>query len=99
MGYEVDYTTIRDEFDRREQAIKDLKHWLGIKRYKDISRTALQEKAKGYQRHDIAVTMEMFAGINGYPIQVWLDYLGFYPQTPNTSQIVADAQAQTPNKG
>jgi hypothetical protein len=99
MAHEIDYSSIPDEFTRREQAFKDLKSWLGQTRYKKISRIALEEKAKGCNREFIEGSMSIFAGIEGYPVQVWLDYLGFAPKTPNTAPAHAETQANSGEVG
>lgn len=99
MAHEIDYDAIKDEFTRRETALKDLKGWLGAKRYKTASQIALQEKAKGYDREYMEGSMELFAGISGYPVTVWLDFLGFPQKTPNNPPAISETQANSGEVG
>lgn len=100
MGYEVDYSTIPNEFDRREQAMKDLKFQLGgTDRYKRLSRSMAEEKVQGATREVIKAGVEMLLGIIGYPVDVWLDYLGFPQQTPNNPVQLAQTQADAVKLG
>lgn len=96
MAYEIDYTTIADEFKRREQALKDLKNWLGPTTYKKASKLALEHKNEPNAREQLAISMSLFQGISGLPVEVWLDSLGIYPSTPITLSGSAETQATEP---
>jgi hypothetical protein len=84
MSYETNYDLITDELKRREQALKDLKSWLGTARFKKVSQAALVEKERGARREDMEASVSLFLGISGYPVTVWLDHLGYPPRTPKT---------------
>lgn len=100
MAHEIDYMTIADEFTRREQALKDLKQWVGgAAKFKKLSQIALEEKAKGYNRESMEASMSLFHGVSGLPVQVWLDFLGFAPRTPITPPKAAETQAKSGEVG
>lgn len=99
MAHEIDYDLITDEFKRREQALKDLKSWLGPARFKKASQTALAEKANGCNREVMEASIQLFLGLEGYPVTVWLDFLGFAPRTPKIPVQVAQTQAPTSEVG
>jgi hypothetical protein len=71
----------------------------GQARFKQLSQIALEEKAKGYDRASMEASMSLFHGVQGLPVQVWLDFLGFPPRTPNNPPNTAEAQANSQQLG
>jgi hypothetical protein len=69
----VDYSGL-DSSEKRKEAIEDLKKWLGIKKYEEL--TSKTKKAikdgKVVNRDGIHFAMS-FAGVEGYPVLVWIE--------------------------
>lgn len=100
MSYEINYNKITDEFSRREYALASLKDWLGGQEvFEKHSRTILADKKLCENRQFMAQCVSMFLGVSGYPVEVWLDYLGFPKETPNNPPATAETQANTEKVG
>lgn len=95
MAHEYDYNSIPNEELRKRKAVDDVRFWLG-KNFKAMSDVIKKESRDGMSRKMITININMFLGIQGYPVEIWLDELGVPKdpeQTPNNPSGTAETQA------
>jgi len=66
MHHDIHYTQGTEE-EKRAEALKDVREWLGAERY-----LLLVEAAAYYVPQAVRVWMG-FAGVQGYPVEVFID--------------------------
>lgn len=72
--YTVDYTVLKDETQKQNEAMKDIKSYLGD-RFENLN-TLLLEYVRDYgMTKDDFRSALAFAGIQGYPVGVWFERL------------------------
>lgn len=73
----VDYSRLPDG-ERQQKATNDLIAYLGLEKYQAISKDV---RSQPISRQSFINQLDMFAGISGYPAEVWADDLGLKKET------------------
>ena len=73
-SYEIDYGSLEGDA-KREQAIRDIKSYLGDVQYEKISEMLRAVLAEGKDDDDTIRFTLAFAGVRGYPVTAWLETL------------------------
>ena len=76
MHQEINYSKIADEAVRRAKALNDIKAYLGEDTFNNVNNGAKHDRDNGgLSRKFFIASLEMMAGIEGYPAEVWADDL------------------------
>jgi hypothetical protein len=69
----INYSALRgNEASRKAKALRDIKEWLGAKRYAKITAEFRAMKQPSRAGFHLQVS---FAGVSGYPVHVWYEEL------------------------
>jgi hypothetical protein len=79
MKYEINYTKIDNEGEKRAKAVKDIKNYLGTKTFNKIKKILLDCYAGRPTEKQLAIDL-WFVGIEGYPVQALAETL--WPAAP-----------------
>lgn len=91
----IDYNKITNPVQERAEAMKDIKEYLGAKKFKEINEIFIKD-ANQLTRKIVRFELSMFVGIDGYPVEAWLDTLGFpHDSFEECYQAAVDFIAQT----
>jgi len=71
--YTIDYSKLEGQ-SKIDTAIADIKSFLGIKKFKEV--TGLVKECKPPMTGEHFEMMVSFAGIQGYPAQAWAEHCG-----------------------
>ncbi len=73
MHYEVNYTHITDEAQKRKAAIRDCKNWLGRTKFERVCKGLVTDLQDG--RHpEILMDLLCIVGIQGYAARAFVEY-------------------------
>ena len=72
MKYEVDYSGITDEAAKQQKAIDDIISYQGQEWFDKVTQAARDEPI---ELQAFANMLDMFAGIEGYPVTAWHNYI------------------------
>jgi hypothetical protein len=82
MHNEIDYSQYANPGEKRQAALKDIKNWLGIRKYNEVSKLARQEQTS-FRHFEFACSI---AGIQGYPVVAWAEELGIEVPSEDTNK-------------
>ena len=71
--YNIDYSSIKDDSNKREKAIKDIIDYVGREKFDELNKLLIAYvKEKNPSLDDFSMALFMFP-VSGYPIQAWYE--------------------------
>lgn len=80
MHQSIHYRQFKDPY---KQAIRDMRNWFGVKKYKDLTKGFTEE---GEMTFTSFRAMCSLGGVEGYPVAVW--YNEIWPEASKNNPVV-----------
>lgn len=97
MHYTIDYSKIENPVAKQAKAIKDIKDYIGVKRFKQIC--AAIHGDQSLTREWFIESLAMLVGIEGYPAEAWADELGLVKASAETRTDLVESACKAAPEG